>query len=83
MCSCTHESFIPVVRCVRLCGRGSGKATLRADSPISLSDKIEDEEEGDTTTGQNVFIKEDYIGLGLTWKEPMDKKVVGARNAAS
>jgi hypothetical protein len=51
---------------VHLCGRGGGKATLCADSPISLSDKIEDEEEGDTATGQNVFIEEDYIGVGLT-----------------
>jgi hypothetical protein len=56
---------------------------LRADSPISLSDKIKDEEEGDTATRQNVFIEEDYIGIGLMWKEPMDKKVVGARNTAS
>jgi hypothetical protein len=51
---------------VHLCGGGGGKATLRADSPISLSDKIEDKEEDDTAMGQNVFIKEDYIGIGLT-----------------
>jgi hypothetical protein len=79
ICPLNYNS-LPIVCHTRLCGGGDGKSALCAVSPISTDDNKEVEVH--STTRPDLFVEEDYIGVGLTWKDPMDKKVVYARNKA-
>lgn len=61
---------------------GGGEHPAQTDPEDVTYIDDDDDQDADLTSKRDIFIAEDYIGIGLKWKDNMDKKVVRARDAA-